>query len=65
MEVATLLPALKPRHKTITDRGEQRMLLGIEQRMQCTGWRVVTTTMSQPSAKKARLPLCTLGHLSA
>ncbi len=33
-----MLPALKPHHKTITDRGEQRMLLGIEQRMKRSGW---------------------------
>jgi len=60
-----MLLALKPRHKTITDRGEQRMLLGIEPCMNCKGWRVVANTMSQPSAKKARLPLSTLGRLSA
>jgi hypothetical protein len=33
-----MLSALKPRHKTITDRGEQRMLLGSEQRMKRSGW---------------------------
>jgi hypothetical protein len=60
-----MLPALKPRHKTITDRGKQRMLLGIEQCMKCMGWRVVANTTSQPSAKKARLPLSTLGRLNA
>jgi hypothetical protein len=59
-----MLPAMKPRHKVITYRGEQRMLRGT-QRMQRTGWRVVANTLSQPSATQARLPLAALGWLSA
>ena len=59
-----MLPTMKPRHKIITYRGEQRMLRGIEH-MQRTGWRVMANTLSQPSATQARLPLAALGWLSA
>jgi hypothetical protein len=45
-----MLPALKPRHKTITDRGKQRMLLGIEQCMKCMGRRVVANAVRYPIA---------------
>jgi hypothetical protein len=59
-----MLPAMKPRHKIVTYRGEQRMLRGIE-RKQRTGWRVVANTLRQPSTTQARLPLAALGWLSA
>jgi hypothetical protein len=59
-----MLPTMKPRHKIVTYRGEQRMLRGIG-RMQRTGWRVVANTLRQPSAPQARLPLSALGWLSA
>ena len=59
-----MLPARKPCHKTVTYRGEQRMLRGIE-RMQRTGWRVVANTLRRPSATQACLPLAALGWLSA
>jgi hypothetical protein len=53
-----MLPALKPRHKTITHRGEQRMLLGIEQCMKCMGWRVVANTVRYPIADARGLCDC-------
>jgi hypothetical protein len=59
-----MLPAMKPRHKIVTYRGEQRMLQGIERKKR-TGWRVVANTESQPSATETRLPLSALRHLNA
>lgn len=56
-----MLPITTHRDKTVTYRGEQRMLDGIEH-MKRGGWRVVTSTQTLPHMASSRSIL--LGRLS-
>lgn len=57
-----MLPITKLRTKTVTYRGEQRMLDGIEH-MKHAGWRVVTTSEDHLPTPSQRFLV--LAHISA